>query len=263
MNLGAAAIVLRPRTLAEILDLACRLSCSLALGLYLRLSALVLLPCLAVCLALRHGLGWSWIAVWLVAACLGAVAQGVFTIAVGRLLFSEELGAGQVLRLFARRFGSYSWMLTLSRIVLLVSSSVVIALPVAWPRLLFVHEASLLENAKAGEAIQRAGRFVTGRVVTVLGVLLSLLATQVGFVVVAEFLGHGVVDEVLQLGRPFGALFSKGGSAYALAGFFLSVPYVATARFLHYIDARTRSDGWDVQLRFMAIASQSTERRAA
>ncbi|APR85859.1 Hypothetical protein A7982_11208 [Minicystis rosea] len=263
MNLGAAAVVLRPRSLAEILDLACRLSCSLALGLYLRLAALVLLPCLALCLALRHVLDWSWYAVWFVAACLGAAAQGVFTIAVGRLLFSEALGAGQVIRLFARRFGSYLWMLVLSRVVLVGSAAVLIALPVAWPRLLFVHEASLLENAKAGDAIQRAGRFVSGRAAQVFGVLAALLVTQAGFIAIAEFLGHGLVDQVLQLGRPFGALFSKGGSAYALAGFFLSVPYVSTARFLHYIDARTRADGWDVQLRFMAIASENAERRAA
>ncbi|MFT3767779.1 MAG: hypothetical protein QM820_20175 [Minicystis sp.] len=264
MNLGAAAVVLRPRTLAEILDLACRLSCSLALGLYLRLAAAVLLPCLAVCLALRHALDWSWPAVWFVAACLGAAAQGVFTIAVGRLLFSEELGAGQALRLFGRRFGAYLWMLILSRVILAASASVVVALPFAWPRLVFVHEASLLENAGGSEAIRRAGRFVNGRGVTAFGVLMALLATQAGFVVVAEFLGQGLVDQVLQLGKPFGQLFWKGGSAYALAGFFLSVPYVATARFLHYIDARTRSDGWDVQLRFMAIAAQGpAERRAS
>jgi len=263
MNLGAAAIVLRPRTLAEVLDLACRLSCSIALGLYLRLCALVLLPCLAICLALRHALDWSWPAVWFVAACLGAAAQGVFTVAVGRLLFSEELGAGQVLRLFGRRFWSYLWMLVVSRVILALAGAVVLALPLTWPRLVFVHEASLLENARAIESIRRAARFVAGRGAGAFAVLLALLATQAGFVVVAEFLGHGLVDEVLQLGRPFGALFTKGGSAYALAGFFLSVPYVATARFLHYIDARTRADGWDVQLRFMAIARAGEERRAA
>ena len=60
MNLGASAIVLRPRTLGEVLDLACRLSISLALGLYARLSALILLPIFAGCLALRYAAGWPW-----------------------------------------------------------------------------------------------------------------------------------------------------------------------------------------------------------
>lgn len=262
MNLGAAAIVLRPRNLAEILDLACRLACSLALALYLRLAALVLLPCLAICLALRHALGWPWPAVWLVAAGLAAAAQGVFTVAVGRLLFSEELGARQVLRLFGKRAGSYLGMLAVSRMLLAVAAlPALLGLPFAWPRLLFVHEASLLEGARAGDAIQRSGRFVAGRLWGAFGVLLALLCTQAGFVIAVELLGQGLVDHVLQLGRPFGDLFAKGGSAFALAGFLLSVPYVATARFLDYIDARTRADGWDVQLRFMAIAARDAAER--
>ena len=41
------------RTLSEVLDLACRLSISLAFGLYARLSIAILLPVFAGCLALR------------------------------------------------------------------------------------------------------------------------------------------------------------------------------------------------------------------
>jgi hypothetical protein len=260
MNLGASAIVLRPRTLAETLDLACRLSCSLALGLYLRLAALVLLPCIAGCLALRHALDWSWLSVWAVAITLGAIVQGIFTLAVGRLLFSETLTARQVLGLYARRFGAYVSMLFLSRGLLALGAlPFFLGLPFLWPRVLFVHEASLLEGAGPTDAIRRSGRFVAGRGASAFGTLVALLLTQGGFVIVAEFLGHGLVDEVLQLGKPFGSLLSDGGSPYALAGFFLSVPYVATARFLQYIDSRTRSDGWDVQLRFMAIAAREAE----
>jgi hypothetical protein len=260
MNLGASAIVLRPRRLSEILDLACRLCCSLALGLYVRLAALVLLPCLALCLALRHALLWEWPAVWAVAITLGVILQGVFTMAVGRLLFSEALTARQVLALFGRRLGSYLGMLFLSRLLLAVAALPFgLGLPLAWPRLYFVHEASLLEAADATPAIRRASRFAASDLASVFGALLAVLATQAGFVIVAEYLGDGLVNHVLQLGKPFGALFSDGGSAYALAGFFLSVPYLSTARFLQYIDSRTRSDGWDVQLRFMAIASREAD----
>lgn len=257
MNLGASAIVLRPRLLSETLDLACRLSCSIALGLYLRLAAVVLLPCLAVCLALRHGLGWGWPAVWIVAVSLGVVGQGVFTVAVGRVIFSETLTARTVLALYGRRLGAYLGMLLVSRLVLAAATlPFLLGLPVAWPRLFFVHEASLLEGAGAFEALRRSSRFAAGNLGGVIGALLAILATQAGFVITAEFLGDGLVQHVLQLGRPFGALFWEGGSVYALTGFFLSVPYFATARFLHYIDSRTRSDGWDVQLRFMAVAAR-------
>jgi hypothetical protein len=264
VNLGASAIVLRPRSLGEILDLACRLSVSLAFGLYARLSALLLLPILAGCLALRYAAGWPWESVWVVAVGAAGIVQGVFTVGVGRLLFSEELGAGQVVRLFGRRLGSYLWMLVLSRGLLAIAClPFFVGLPFAWPKLAFVHEASLLENAGPVEAMRRSSRFVTGRFVKVLGVVLALLATQAGFVITAELLCQGLVSEVLQLGKPFGALFSDGGSPYALAGLLLSIPYVSTARFLDYIDARTRADGWDIQLRFMAIAAGEGDRKEA
>ena len=129
----------------------------------------------------------------------------VFTVGVGRLLFSEELGAGQVLRLFGRRLGSYLAMLLLSR-TLLAAACVpfFLALPFVWPRLVFVHEASLLEGAGPSEAIRRSSRFASGRGPSVFGALLAMLCTQGGFVIVAELLGHGLVEQVLQLGKPFG-----------------------------------------------------------
>jgi hypothetical protein len=265
VNLGASAIVLRPRTLAEILDLACRFTISVAFGLYARLSAVVLLPIFAGCLALRYALGWPWPAVWCVAVALGSVAQGVFTVAVGRLLFSEELGAWQVLRLFGRRLGSYLVMLFLSRSLLaLACLPFLLGLPFAWPRLVFTHEASLLEGAGPVDAIRRSDRFISGRGGSVFAVLLALLLTQAGFVLTSELLCQGLVGWVLQLGTPFGSLFSSDyGSPYALAGLWLSIPYVAAARFLDYIDARTRSDGWDIQLRFMAIAASDGEEKEA
>jgi hypothetical protein len=264
MNLSAAAIVLRPRPLSEVLDLASRLTFSVALGLYLRLAAAVLLPSFAACLALRYAAGWSWIGVWLAALALGGVTQGVFTVAVGRLMFSEALGARTALGLFRKRFGAYLGALVASRFILVAAASVfLLGLPFAWPRMLFVHEVSLLESARPLEAVSRASRFVTGRVGEAVATLLALAGTQLAIVFTAEMLGQGIVDQVLQLGRPFGALFADGGSPYALAGFFLSIPYVSTARFLQYIDARTRADGWDVQLRFLAVASADDERRAA
>jgi hypothetical protein len=264
VNLGASAIVLRPRTLAEVLDLACRLCVSLAFGLYARLSAVLLLPILAGCLALRYTAGWPWEVVWAVAVGAAGIVQGVFTVAVGRLLFSEALGVGQVLRLFGRRLGSYLAMLFLSRALLAMAClPFFLGLPFVWPRLAFVHEASLLENAGPAEAMRRSNRFVAGRVANVLGVVLALLVTQAGVVITTELLCQALVSEVLQLGKPFGALFSDGGSPFALAGLLLSIPYASTARFLDYIDARTRADGWDIQLRFMAIAAAEGDRKAA
>jgi hypothetical protein len=263
LNLGASAIVLRPRGLGEILDLACRLCGSIALRLYAWLGLAVLAPCFAACLALRYGAGWSWAEVWCIAIVLAGIAQGAYTIAVGRFLFSEGLGVREVLAQSGRRLGSYLGMLFVSRSVILLSASILVGPLLAWPRLLYVHEASLLEGAAPVDAVQRSSRFVARRVALAFGVLVALLLAQAGIVVTAELLGQGLVDDVLQLGAPFGKLFSDGGSPYALAGFFLSVPYVATARFLAYVDARTRADGWDIQVRFLAIAAREERGRVA
>src|SRR5262249_40877626 len=96
-----------------------------------------------------------------------------------------------------------------------------------------------------------------------LGLLCSLLVAQAVFVGVAELIGQGIVEGVLQLGRPFGSLVPDGGSVFALVGFFLSIPYVASARFLKYTDIRTRKEGWDIQLKFTAIQAADQARRGA
>ena len=59
-------------------------------------------------------------------------------------------------------------------------------------------------------------------------------------------------------------LFVHGGSGFAVAGALLAVPVAAAARFLGYIDLRTRKEGWDIQLRFLRlVAETATGKRAA
>jgi hypothetical protein len=66
------------------------------------------------------------------------------------------------------------------------------------------------------------------------------------------------------MGEPVGSLWTHGGSGYAVAGALLSAPFVASASFLGYVDQRTRKEGWDIQLRFMALAdADHRDRRIA
>jgi len=253
MNLAQSRVVLRQRTTAEILDLAVRLCAGQGLGLYLRLALVVLLPCYAGCLVLRYLLDWHWVAVWLVAILATSLVQGVFTVAAGRWLFSEELGVGEVLRGFAQQLGSYFGAWLTSRFVLAVST---VLLPYAATRMLFVHEVSLLERAPFLRAASRASRFVTGAGDRAFVTWVALVAAQVTAAGLAQILCQGVVDGVLQLGDLFPPLLEAYGSPYALLGLMVSVPFVATARLLMYIDLRTRRDGWDIQVSFMAIAAE-------
>jgi hypothetical protein len=262
MRLDRAAIVLRPRTIGEVVDLAFRLTFSLALPLYAKLSALVLLPILAGALALRYAAEWGWAAIWIFTIAASVLAQGVFTVAAGRLLFSEDLRVREVLGAYFRRLPSYFIALVCTQVLLVVATgaSFLIALPFVWPSLVFVHEASLLEGAGPIAAMQRASRFVRGRAWTTFGLLLMLLAGQGGALIIGEVLGQSLLDDVLQLGEPLGSL-TDGGSPFALLGLLVSVPFVSTARFLQYIDTRTRSDGWDIQVRFLAIAAKDPNER--
>jgi len=264
MKLDRAAIVLRPRTVPEIVDLAFRLSCSFALPLYSKLSAFVLLPIFALAMALHYAGEWSWFWVWMVTIPAANLAQGAFTVAAGRLLFSEDLRVREVLGAFSKRLPSYTLALIVSRGILAAAMLIMVAVPFAWVGLLFVHEASLLEGAGPAQACQRASRFVRGRGWPAFGLLMLLLAGQLGAVLVVELLGQSLLDDVLQLGKPFGSLWKDNGSPFAILGLLVSVPIVSTARFLHYIDTRTRADGWDVQVRFLSIAAKDTgERRLA
>lgn len=258
MNLAEVSVTLRQRSVLEIFDLACRFVVDLEPRLYLRLTAALLLPSLLICAALRWGLGASWPIVWLVAIGLGTLVQSAFTVAAGELMFARQVRAGAVLRRSFRRLISYAGMLVVSRVLIVLSLPMA---PFTWMRLFFVHEALLLENASEIEALRRSSRFVRYHAKNTLEVLAVSVSTVAVCVLVGEYLGQGLVRELFQSGEPVGSLYS-GGSLYALAGYFASVPFVTAARFLAYVDARTRADGWDIQVRFMAIEAADRERAA-
>jgi hypothetical protein len=246
-----------------VLDLAVPF-CLAGRGLLARLAAVVLLPPLALCLGLQAVRGWSWTAVWLLAVLLGDFTGGVFAQASGELMFEEpgRLNARSVLARFGRRLPAYLLAYLASRLAVLAGALTVLLLPSVALRLPFVREVVLLEGAGGLAALARSARIVHRHGATSLGLGLALVAAPLLFVVGAEILGDAVVRRLLQLGRPVGNL-AHGGSAYALIGFFLSVPVTAAARFLAYIDLRTRKEGWDIQLRFTAVLEKLRSREAA
>lgn len=253
MNLHQSRVTLRPRKLAETFDLALRWCFSVGGGLYLKLSVVVLLPAALGCYALRVFAQLEWALVWLIAVAAATFLQGPFTVAASRLMFEPEVTASSVLASFAKRFGAYlvAWVVT--RVLQLVGLLTALGWPWTWAYGAFMHEAVLLEGHGGIAGVKRGGGFASGQYPSILAMGIGLLAAHALFVVAADQVGFVLLDFTLQIGRPFDSLFEEGGSLTGLLGFFLAVPYLVSVRFLQYIDARTRRDGWDLQASFLGV----------
>lgn len=255
MNLHQARVVLRPRAGMDVLDLAAPF-CLRNWRLFLPLMGLTLLPPFVACLALRYLLHWSWGPVWWLAIGLGGLAHAPFTVACGEVLFHDarDVRVWSVVARVLRRSPSLLVAHVLTRVINAVAAAVVILLPFTVGAFLVVHEAVLLEGAGPFVALGRSTRAVRGQGMSAVGIAIAMALLPVAAVAAAEISLDTVVSTVLQLGEPFGSLWQQGGTPYALAGFFAAVPLSAAARFLKYIDLRTRKEGWDIQLRFISMA---------
>lgn len=262
MNLLEARVALRPRSMSDVLDLAgpfCIANRRALLPLVLGTTALGA----ALAAACRIGLGWSWSAVWTTIGGYLILTNGLFTQVAGDLLFREP---GEVRRRtnagrFLRRLPQYLVARVLQWLVLAVCAAVFVPLPIFAPRLFFVSEVVLLESASPAGSLARSSRLVLFRSIPCLGLALACLLAPFVFAIAADVVGDAVVNLVFEMGRPFGSLWSDGGSGYAVLGALLSAPFVASASFLGYIDLRTRKEGWDIQLRLMALADAEVEGR--
>lgn len=254
MNIGNANVVLRPRGTLESLDLTLLFLTRLGGRQYLQLSALVLLPALGLCLGLQLAFELAWANVWFIALPLGLWLQGVFTLAAGDLMFDDVLAPRSVLRRFWTRLLAYTWALSSSRLLMALAASTLLLWPWAWMRYTFIPEALLLEGLPVGRAFGRSARLQVGLMSERLGLFLTVLGGFAVSLLGAQVLGQGIVHDTLQLQLPWGDLLQDGGSAYAVVGWFAALPVLSTLRFLRYIDARTRADAWDVQVRLQRAA---------
>ena len=267
MNLLAARVVLRQRSLADTLDLAMPfcLANKRPLGI---LSVVVLGPVAALLAYLRIRKHWTWPAVWALCAAASLLFEGVFTIALGELLFKPpaEARVRSYLGRFLRRFPALLVATSVRQAVLAFAASLLV-FPVflTAPPSIFMTEAMLLEGATMGKALARSRALARNRAGTCVGVWLATAMLPVVGAIAMDVVCNSVFGFVLQLGSPTGELFETGGSGFAVLGALLTVPLAAAMRFLAYVDLRTRKEGWDIQLRFVALAEQSAlwRRRAA
>lgn len=261
MKLEHAQIVLRPRSLGETLDLAVRFAVRFR-GPLGRAALVVGGPSFALLAVARLALGAPWWAVWCGAAVLAPLSEIVVTAIMGRLLFDPEArvapaareALARIVPFAVARLGALAAHVALGVFTLGVASLVSIS------RLAFVPEVVVLERQGVRAAYRRSAEAVSLGVASRVGPALWGLVAAV--VLAAEWAGQGVVSSLLLLGEPVGSLMHDGGSLYAIAGSFVGCAFAAVARFLAFIDGRTRSDGWDVQVRMLAVrAADAAGRR--
>jgi hypothetical protein len=254
VNLLDARIVLRPRQLGEILDLAF-LYAHASRRQTRRLSLSTLLPAFLACLGLRYLAHLSWLWVWIIAYGLASVCLAPFTLLASRLLFAERTSTRRVWKDFARGLLS----LSLARLAALFMQAagaalILLFLPLAMAHTLFLDEAILLERMPLSRAFSRASAVVRRQLAPAQFFGLAALLLRFLAVVFVDFVGRLFLEYVLQWDLGSSGLWSEGGSALALLGLFGVVPYLAYAKFLLYIDLRTRKEGWDLQLQLMSFA---------
>ncbi|HWZ87728.1 MAG TPA: hypothetical protein VNW92_02725 [Polyangiaceae bacterium] len=254
MNLGQTRIAVRERGTAEVLDLACRVPFALGGGLYAWLSALTVLPCVTLCAAgLWLDIAGGW--VWAFAVLCFVFIQGPFTLAASRLMFSSQVTPREVLVQFLRSAWPYTVTQLFKGLLLAGSALLFIAAPIVWVRLLFLSEITLLEGTKLVPSYRRSVRLNRSRVGPAFATWLALLGVAAGFILCAHVLIEAVTADLLGLGS-VASLWAHGPCTLSCVGLLCAAPFVATARYLAYIDGRTRREGWDVQVDFMRIAGE-------
>jgi hypothetical protein len=256
MDLREARVVLRERRLLDVLDLAIRFLVAHAVP-FTVLSAIVLVPCgvLALVVAVHSG----WILGWLTAIALATFAEIPFTILGSRLVFTPEAPLESVLSTSLRKTPRVLAAKLLQGVAVLAGTSAFVV-PGFWiaSTTLFISEVVLLEESKVGAAFSRAQRLVAGRFGDALMTLLLIDGLHALAVWVGDRALGAILVDLLQITPP-PKLGEPGGGVLGLVAFFLVVPFAATARLFAYLDLRTRTEGWDVQVRFAALAARKEE----
>lgn len=259
-DLLRARVAFRDRSVSDVLDLALRFLVVHA-RTYGKIALGTLLPAAALSLIVGWSLGWR--VAWAVSLPLAVIAEIPFTMLASRLVFEEQVRARDVL-VSALRTGPRVVFVRMIAMTLVALAAAFLLIPGVWLAtiFLFLGEVMLLERASAGQAFGRSQRVAASAASEVLVGLLVLALVTVGGVLLADIAGRTMIEELFQF-RPPQALWATGGSALATIGLFVQVPYLATARFFLYLNVRTRTEGWDIQTRFAAIAARADERHEA
>ena len=245
MNVHQCRVALRPRSALEVFDLTLSLLRAHP-DAFARMWALTTLPAVAVAGGLTVGLDQGFV-ILLIAPFFHSLLQGPFTLLAGRLLFADGVRVREVVRELLRYPGRSlaAWFYTAGALLLGVGCSVVGAL-LTVPAVIYAGEAALLEGG--GRTMSRAMRLASSNPANAAAAMGAWGGLTVWGMLVGEGLGQALVGFVLQLGTPLGSLVEGDVTLFMVAGSLVVQPLVALYKLLLYVDARTRVEGWDLQV---------------
>jgi hypothetical protein len=254
LDIARARVAFRDRSLSDVLDLALRFVAVKGRS-YAKVALLTVVPLAILSIVAGHVIGWAW--AWAASVPLAIVAEIPFTVLASRLVFQDEVLARDVVAA-ALRDAPRVILVKACTLALVAVGLFVLLVPGLWlmAASFFVPEVTLLERARIGPAFGRSQRIAESAVSDVLlgSILLALL--PVALVFLSDVAGRAAIGELL-LFEPPRPVWATGGGVLATIGLFVGAPYAATARFFLYLNVRTRTEGWDIQTRFAAIAART------
>lgn len=256
LDVVRARVALRHRPLSDVLDLALRF-CIVHWKPYAKVSLLTVLPGIL----FSWLVAWSsgWVLGWTVAIAWSLLAQTPFTVLASRLVFEDRVRARETLRA-ALADSPRVFVLRVLTLTAMSLGALLFLVPAAWVAVIFCFstEVLLLERSTIGQTLSRSQRVAQSDIGESLFMVVLGLVFTAAAVLLAEMGGRTIIEDVLQFRAP-PALWNEGGSVLALIGLHGIVPYLATARFFTYLNIRTRTEGWDIQTRFAALAARGDD----
>lgn len=259
MDISRTRVVLRQRAVVDIVDLAVRFVAEHWLS-YLKVSCAVVPPFFLGSWLVGRMAGPVW--AWGFAVFASFFAATPFTLLASRLVFDDDVRVGSVVK------GAFALTpkLFVIRVMTVMVGSVGLVLfffPGVWvlTLMLFAGEVVSLERMGFGAAASRSARLARREAGQAVPALVLLVLVHALVVIVVDSGGRALVTALLESTAPV-SLWESGWSPLSLLGYWLFVPYAATGRFFTYLDVRTRSEGWDIQTRFSAIATRTPVERS-
>lgn len=254
MDVIRATVALRDRDLFDVFDLAAMFAGKNARKLGLAAIA-GLAPALVAVAVARETLEAPF--VWMLALALVPLVEAPVVAMASRLVFDETAKVKDAL-VVALKALPRLYVARAANVIAVVAAFLAAVFPAVWVQAItaFAPEVALLERAGPIDACQRSYRIAQGHAGE--GILAAIFAglVRAGAAPFGAHLGTVLMTELLDLRAP-PSILDDPTNPFALSFFLILASPLALARFFLYLNMRTRSEGWDIQTRFAALARRA------